>query len=94
VEELVPVVGGVAAFLTTASHVPQLKKCWQTRSAGDLSFKALLALAIGLCLWLAYGVMRSDFPLMIANGISLALVLGILAIKLRERRGSRSGRAR
>jgi len=94
VQELVPVIGGVAAFLTTASHVPQLKKCWQTRSAGDLSFRALLALSIGLALWLAYGVMRSDVPLMIANGISLALVLGILAIKLGERRGKRSRRAR
>jgi len=90
--DLVTILGGTAAILTTASHVPQLKKCWQTRSAGDLSFRALLALSIGLALWLTYGVLRSDFPLMIANGISLALVLGILAIKLREGRRKTSKR--
>ena len=91
--EFATLVGGAAAILTTASHVPQLKKCWQTRSAGDLSYRALLALSSGLALWLAYGALRMDWPLLIANGISLALVLGILAIKLRERRAG-SGKAR
>ena len=32
-------VGLIAAFCTTVSYFPQLKKCWETGSAGDLSLK-------------------------------------------------------
>ena len=32
-------IGGAAAFCTTVSYVPQLKKCWETGEAGDLSLK-------------------------------------------------------
>ena len=52
-------IGGAAALLTTASNVPQLKKCWETRSAGDLSLKMLLALASGVALWIAYGGLKA-----------------------------------
>jgi PQ loop repeat len=44
------VVGTVAAFCTTVSYVPQLKKCWETGSAGDLSLKMFSTLAAGVAL--------------------------------------------
>jgi MtN3 and saliva related transmembrane protein len=44
-----------AAFCTTISCVPQLKKCWETGEAGDLSLKMLNLLAAGLSLWMVYG---------------------------------------
>jgi MtN3 and saliva related transmembrane protein len=77
-------IGGLAGLLTTSSHVPQLKKCWQTRSAGDLSLRGLLVMVTGLAGWLGYGVLRSDWAIVATNGVSLALMLGILSIKLRE----------
>ncbi len=77
-------IGGAAALLTTASNVPQLKKCWETRSAGDLSLKMLLALASGVALWIAYGGLKADWVIVAANTVSLALVLGILYFRLRE----------
>jgi MtN3 and saliva related transmembrane protein len=83
-------VGGLAAFLTTASYVPQLRKCWQTRSAGDLSLRALIVLTAGVTAWLAYGVMRSDNVIIAANGASLVLLLGILSFKLRRARPARN----
>lgn len=36
---LVTLVGLLAAFCTTVSYVPQLKKVWQTRSTEDISLK-------------------------------------------------------
>lgn len=42
------IVGTVAAILTTGCHIPQLRKCWETGSAGDLSLKMLLTLAGGI----------------------------------------------
>jgi MtN3 and saliva related transmembrane protein len=80
------IVGLAAAFCTTVSYYPQLKKCWDTGSAGDLSLKMFLTLAAGVALWAVYGFMRSDAVIIIANSISLALLMGILYFKLREHR--------
>jgi MtN3 and saliva related transmembrane protein len=78
--------GGLAGLLTAGSHVPQLKKCWQTRSAGDLSLRGLLVMVAGLAGWLGYGILRSDLAIIATNGVSLALMLGILYFKLWESR--------
>ena len=83
--DLVTSVGLAAAVLTTASNWPQLKKCWETKSAGDLSLKMLLALTAGQALWLTYAMLKADWVIIVANCISVSLVLGILYFKLRER---------
>ena len=44
-------IGLFAALCTTASYFPQLEKCWETRSAGDLSLKMFVVLATGVALW-------------------------------------------
>ena len=84
--ELDTILGSVAAFCTTASHVPQLKKCWETKSAADLSRRMLVTLAAGVALWIVYGVLKGDLVIIAANGVSLVRVLGILYFKLREGR--------
>lgn len=86
-EILTTTLGGLAAFLTTVANVPQVIKCFRTRKAGDLSRKMLIALAMGFALWLAYGVMREDVIIVVANGISLVLVAILLWFKWRD--GSR-----
>jgi MtN3 and saliva related transmembrane protein len=74
--------GTAAAICTTASYVPQLRKCWATGETGDLSFKMLVLLACGLSLWVTYGLMRSDWVIVAANAVSLTLLAGILYFKL------------
>jgi MtN3 and saliva related transmembrane protein len=85
--DLVTAVGGVAAFCTTVSYFPQLRKCWQTGQTGDLSLMMFSVLAAGVALWIVYGLLKSDIVIIAANAISLALLLGILYFKLRESRG-------
>jgi MtN3 and saliva related transmembrane protein len=82
--DMVTVVGGVAALCTTISYFPQLKKCWQTGHAGDLSLLMFLILAAGVALWVLYGILKSDPVIVIANASSLAFLMGILYFKLRE----------
>lgn len=94
------VVGVAAALCTTASYVPQVRKSWQTGETGDLSLWMLFLLALGLALWLAYGLMRSDYVIVAANGASLAMLAVIIAIKVSGRArkqntgGTNPGRAR
>jgi MtN3 and saliva related transmembrane protein len=78
-------VGLVAASCTTASYYPQLKKCWKTGSAGDLSLKMFLTLGAGVALWVVYRFLQSDLVIILANAISLALLMGVVYFKLRDR---------
>ena len=78
-------VGSLAAFCTTISYFPQLKKCWETGQAGDLSLKMFLILSAGIALWVVYGFLKPDYVVIAANSVSLLLLCGILFFKLRER---------
>ena len=77
-------IGLMAALCTTASYIPQLKKCWETGSAGDLSLKMFSILAAGIALWVLYGVLQADIVIVLANSASLVLLAGILYFRLRE----------
>ena len=77
------IIGLLAGTLTTLSFVPQVVKAWRTRSLTDFSLPMLLTFAIGVSLWVVYGVMIGGVPVIVANAITLALVLALLAMKLR-----------
>jgi len=87
---LTTLVGLAAAVCTTASYVPQLRKCWATGSSGDLSLKMFLILATGISLWIVYGVLQGDLVIILANAVSLCLLAGILSFKLREPYGAKA----
>ena len=40
---------------------------------------------VGVLLWLVYGIMIGAWPVIIANGITLALAGVVLALKVRHR---------
>jgi MtN3 and saliva related transmembrane protein len=77
-------VGFVAAFCTTVSYIPQVNKCWQTGSSGDLSLKMLLILATGIALWVVYGFLKGDMVIIAANTVSVLLLLNLVFFKMRE----------
>ena len=77
------ILGLAAGFFTTISFVPQIQKIWKTRSAEDVSKKMFLAVALGVALWLAYGIILEQWPIIIWNAISLVLAGAILALKYR-----------
>jgi MtN3 and saliva related transmembrane protein len=76
-------IGLAAATLTTAAFVPQVVRAWRTRSTNDISLPMFLILALGITLWLIYGALIHDLPLIAANLVTLVLVLAILFLKLR-----------
>lgn len=75
--------GFVAATLTTVAFVPQVVRVWRSRSTRDISLPMFLVLALGIVLWLIYGAIIGDLPLIVANVVTLILVLTILFFKLR-----------
>jgi MtN3 and saliva related transmembrane protein len=80
----ITVIGLAAAFCTTVAFLPQVIKTWQTRSTKDISLVMFLVFTTGIFLWLVYGVMLSDLPLIAANGTTFVLSGTILYFKLRH----------
>jgi MtN3 and saliva related transmembrane protein len=78
-------VGYFAACLTTCSFVPQAWLTFRSRDVRGISLGMYSVFASGVALWLAYGLLLRAWPLVIANGVTLALALAILAMKLRYR---------
>ena len=81
------VVGLAAAVCTTGANLPQLKKAWTTGQTDDISLKTLLLFASGLILWVVYGVPQKDIIIILANGVSLALLAALMYLKLRQTPG-------
>jgi len=78
------VLGLAAAFCTTASFVPQVVKTLKSGHTRDISLLMYLVLTLGLLLWLIYGLLLKDIPIIAANSISSALAGVILFLKLRN----------
>ncbi len=76
--------GYLAALCTTGAYVPQVLRVWRTRSTKDISLRTFALLVTGLVLWLVYGVWRGEVPLVLANGVTLALAGTILYFKIRH----------
>jgi MtN3 and saliva related transmembrane protein len=77
--------GLFAGFLTTVSFLPQLIKAWKSRSTHDISIGMFSLLAAGIMLWIVYGIVTIDVPVIAANSVTLVFVGLILALKLRYR---------
>jgi MtN3 and saliva related transmembrane protein len=81
--DFVTLIGVAAAVLTTTAFMPQAVKVWRTRSTGDISLAMWSVLVVGIVLWLTYGVLIGDLPLILANGVTLLPAVTVLAFKLR-----------
>ena len=82
----ITILGLAAAVCTTASFVPQVLKAWRSGSSADLSLGMYGLFTLGIVLWLIYGVLIRDTPIIVANVVTLGLVLSILIHILRSRR--------
>jgi MtN3 and saliva related transmembrane protein len=80
----VTLIGLAAALCTTISFLPQVIRTWQTRSTKDLSLAMFLVYTTGIFLWLVYGIIQHDVPLMAANSVTFLLSGTILYFKLRH----------
>ena len=71
-----------AGILTTISFLPQVIKTWKSRSAKDLSLGMFSLFCFGVVLWLAYGILVHDIPVIAANLMTLILASTLLFFKL------------
>jgi MtN3 and saliva related transmembrane protein len=81
---VIAAVGVAAGTVTTLCWLPQVVRVLRTRDTAAISLWAYLAFASGVGLWLVYGLLRGDLPLIVANLVTLLLSLAIIGLKLRH----------
>jgi len=79
----ISLLGLLAGSFTTIAFFPQVLKTWKSRSAKDLSLGMFSIFTIGVGLWLAYGILINDLPVILANVVTLILASTLLFFKLR-----------
>jgi MtN3 and saliva related transmembrane protein len=80
---LTALLGFMAGILTTISFVPQVLHAWRSKRCDDLSWGMLLTFSGGVVLWLVYGVRLWAMPIIVANAVTLALLVTIMVLKMR-----------
>jgi MtN3 and saliva related transmembrane protein len=76
-------VSAIAAVLTTAAFVPQALHIIRHKETKAISLVMYVAFATGVAFWLLFGILIGNWPIMISNGITLALTSTIVALKIR-----------
>lgn len=74
--------GYTAAALTTGSFLPQALLTLRTRDVSGISLTMYGCFTAGVALWLGYGLMLGEWPIVVANFVTLALAATILVTKI------------
>ena len=81
---MITALGLLAALLTTAAFLPQVLHTLATRDTRGISLRMYVIFTAGVVLWLIYGLLTRDLPLIAANAVTLVLAGAILILKLRH----------
>lgn len=83
--ELVTVIGYLAGIFTTLAVVPQIYKAIKTSKTDDISPVFFSILLLGVGLWAVYGIIKTDWPIILTNGISFILNATMLGIYIKNK---------
>lgn len=73
------IIGTIAGILTSISMVPQLIKVVKNKDVENISWRMITILLCGVSLWVVYGIMKMEWPIILSNAFSV-LVNTILLI--------------
>lgn len=74
----IEVLGLVAGGITSVAMMPQLIKVIKEKNAEDISVVMLLVLITGLSLWVWYGIVQNELPIILSNSFSVLVNITLL----------------
>ncbi len=75
--------GIIAGICTAVAMLPQLIMTIRERKAEHISILTIITLIIGLALWVCYGILIRDLPIIIANSFSFSVNVVLLFFRLK-----------
>jgi MtN3 and saliva related transmembrane protein len=76
------IVGYIAATLSVTAFAPQAWKIVKTRDTSGLATPMWILEVCAFALWIAYGVLLGEWPIIIPNVLCFLISLFILVMKL------------
>ena len=83
--ELTQLIGIGAGVLTAASMIPQVVKMIKEKKASQVSVVMILILVSGIILWIWYGILKDDLPIILTNSLSLLINLVMIVFRIKYR---------
>lgn len=77
--------GMAAGCISSITFLPQVIKTWQTKSAADISLLMFTFATISVIMWLVYGIILGNIPIIFTNAMVLLFSLIMLYLKFRFR---------
>jgi MtN3 and saliva related transmembrane protein len=77
----IDLLGLIAGAITSLGFIPQLAQGYKTKKLNDVSYYMLFTLAVGMTLWLLYGIVVEKFPIIVANGFGICCCLTLVIMK-------------
>ncbi len=84
----VNILGIAAGFLTSISMIPQLIKVIREKNVQDLSWVMILVLICGLSLWVWYGIIQKELPIILSNAFAVIVNVTLLTFYILFRKKS------
>lgn len=78
--ETVDLIGYAAAIITSIAYVPQALMVWRTDDTRSISLGMYSLMVFGIGVWLLYGILLNNHPLIAAN-VFMILVAGSILYK-------------
>jgi MtN3 and saliva related transmembrane protein len=80
----ITILGFVAATLTTLAFLPQTIHSWKTRNLSGISLSMYSLFTVGVVLWIIYAAMIRNWPVLMANVVTLGTSGSILFLKIQS----------
>lgn len=81
-------VGIAAGIFTSSSLLPQLIKLLKQKNAENISIFFLVILLTGVSLWVWYGIMKNDIPIIATNSFSIVINLLMIIFGIKYKKSS------
>ena len=81
--DFIQIVGLVAGIITSSAMLPQVIKIFKEKKAKDISLIMIIVLLIGLSLWVTYGFLRDDIPIIATNLFSVLVNMVLLGLSIK-----------
>jgi MtN3 and saliva related transmembrane protein len=82
----ITIIGSIAAAASVASFAPQAWRIIRTRETKGLSARMYALTVLAFALWLTFGILKGEWPIIVPNALCLLLAGFILAMLIMPRR--------
>ncbi len=72
------ILGLVAGGITSIAMLPQLFKVLKEKDVEDLSLMMIITLIVGLSLWVWYGILKEEWPIILSNAFAVFVNICLL----------------